>query len=153
VKSLACGMNHHSFRVTSDVGVRVGAMHLQKCTRVCVSPRERRNDAGLLSLQNRFTWPASDKSSPGTVGYPLLIPFTPPRLPAFVYLPYVCQAIEAGLCKTTSRGLLSWPSLKFQNTTIPSEFYGFVDHVILLNYTSYVIIYAWHTINRSNNNS
>lgn len=35
MKSLACGMNHHSFRVTDDVDVRVGVVHLQVCTQVC----------------------------------------------------------------------------------------------------------------------
>lgn len=45
-------MNHHSFHVTSDVrgGVRVGAVHLQECTRARVSPRERRNDAELVGF-------------------------------------------------------------------------------------------------------
>lgn len=52
VKSLACGMNHHSFRVTSRRWcTRVGGRALARgCARMCVYPRERRNDAGPLSL-------------------------------------------------------------------------------------------------------
>lgn len=57
MKSLACGMNHHSFRVTSDVDVPCRCpVHLHTSTRVCVSPRERRNDAdaGLVDAAPGF---------------------------------------------------------------------------------------------------
>lgn len=118
-----------------------GAMHLQKCTRVCVSPRKRRNDAGLLSLQNRFTWPASDKSSPGTVGYPLFTPFMPPRLLAFVYLLYVCQDTETGSMRNVT---CYHDDLRNFRVRDSSEFSVFFLYRSCHIYT-YVGIYLFHT--------
>lgn len=86
MKSLACRMNHHSFRVTrADVRVGVCAPALTPPLpprRTCATPCPR----GLWTtpawwtphfyLRNRFTWPASDNNRPGI---PLIYSvFTPP---------------------------------------------------------------------------
>lgn len=127
-------------------------------TRVCVSPREHRNDAGLvdaglLSHQNRFTWPASDKSSPGTVGYPLFTclydSLSRARVPSrpHIHKPSVrLSDIEAGLREVMSLGgLLS----KFQDIRdYASEFYEFLCNRHIY-FVIVFIIYAIVIINQS----
>lgn len=76
-------------------------------TRVCVSPRERRNDAGLvdaglLSHQNRFTWPASDKSSPGHSGIPLIYSLYDSARP-LAYPPYTFRMFVRTLKRDCAR--------------------------------------------------
>lgn len=110
------------------------------CRRVCVSPRcERRNDAGLLSLQNRFTWPASDKSSPGTVGYPLFTPFTPPPPFLVLFHIYLTFVKTASWSETARGGIIIVFIFEIPGFEIPAlEFY--VSPYVYSNFNFYVRI-------------
>jgi len=123
-------------------------------TRVCVSPRERRNDAdaglvdaGLLSRQNRFTWPASDKSSPGTVGYPLFTPFTTPRVPTASPRIHTPSVRLSGHWSGIARDNVTWKIIIVAILEIPEE--GLV-HWNFMNISHVFVIVFYYTRNRIN---